>query len=52
MYMQDYLLGNTKLSNNDIAIIDSKSTNKYTNLYQQKKIVNIEVGSIINLILN
>lgn len=31
MYMQDYLMGRTSLSNNDNAVIDSRSTNKYTN---------------------
>lgn len=31
MYMQDYLMGETQLSENDSAIIDRKSTNKYTN---------------------
>ena len=31
MYINDYLLGTTKLSNNDIAVIDKKSANKYTN---------------------
>lgn len=31
MYMQDYLMGKTILSNNDNAIIDRKSINKYTN---------------------
>lgn len=31
MYMQDYLMGKTQLSDNDNAIIDRKSANKYTN---------------------
>ena len=31
MYMQDYLMGKTKLSDNDTAVIDRKSANKYTN---------------------
>lgn len=31
MYMQDYLMGETSLSNNDKAIIDGKSARKYTN---------------------
>lgn len=31
MYIQDYLMGKTKLSDNDTAIIDRKSANKYTN---------------------
>ena len=31
MYMQDYLMGETKLSNADTAIIDRKGVNKYTN---------------------
>ena len=31
MYMQDYLLGETSLSNTDMAVIDKKSINKYTN---------------------
>lgn len=31
MYIEDYLLGDTKLSNNDIAIIDKRSSKKYTN---------------------
>lgn len=31
MYMQDYLMGKTTLSNNDNTIIDRKSINKYTN---------------------
>lgn len=31
MYINDYLKGDTLLSNSDIAIIDSKSANKYTN---------------------
>lgn len=31
MYINDYLKGNTTLSYNDTAIIDSKSANKYTN---------------------
>ena len=31
MYINDYLKGETTLSNNDSAIIDSKSANKYTN---------------------
>lgn len=40
MYMQDYLLGNTKLSNNDNTIIDSRSANKYTNPKQQTQYMN------------
>lgn len=31
MYINDYLLGKTSLSNNDTAIIDTKSAKKYTN---------------------
>lgn len=31
MYMQDYLIGETKLSNDDTAVIDKKGINKYTN---------------------
>ncbi len=31
MYIQDYLMGKTKLSNNDTTVIDRKSANKYTN---------------------
>lgn len=31
MYIQDYLMGKTKLSDNDTAVIDRKSANKYTN---------------------
>lgn len=31
MYIQDYLVGRTKLSNNDMTVIDRKSANKYTN---------------------
>ena len=31
MYMQDYLMGKTQLSDNDNVIIDRKSANKYTN---------------------
>lgn len=31
MYMQDYLMGETTLSNNDKAIIDGKSASKYAN---------------------
>ena len=31
MYMQDYLIGETDLASNDTAIIDSRSTKKYTN---------------------
>lgn len=31
MYIQDYLVGKTKLSNNDMTVIDRKSANKYTN---------------------
>lgn len=31
MYMQDYLMGKTKLSDDDTAVIDRKSANKYTN---------------------
>lgn len=31
MYMQDYLMGSTVLSNTDNAVIDRKSANKYTN---------------------
>ena len=37
MYMQDYLKGNTKLSENDNATIGSKGINKYTNPKQQTK---------------
>lgn len=36
MYMQDYLRGNTQLSDNDNANIDSKGINKYTNPKQPK----------------
>lgn len=31
MYIQDYLMGETTLSNNDKAVIDGKSASKYTN---------------------
>ena len=31
MYINDYLRGNTQLSNNDTVIIDSTSSKKYTN---------------------
>lgn len=31
MYMQDYLIGETSLSNNDKAVIDGKSASKYAN---------------------
>lgn len=31
MYIKDYLMGETQLSENDIAIIDKRSANKYTN---------------------
>lgn len=31
MYIQDYLIGNTKLQSSENVIIDSKSANKYTN---------------------
>ena len=31
MYIKDYLMGETQLSENDIAIIDRRSANKYTN---------------------
>lgn len=31
MYMQDYLMGKTQLSENDNAIIDRRNVNKYTN---------------------
>lgn len=31
LYINDYLKGNTQLSNNDVAVIDSTSSKKYTN---------------------
>ncbi len=31
MYMQNYLMGETKLSNDDTAVIDRRGINKYTN---------------------
>ena len=40
MYMQDYLKGNTKLSESDNATIGSKGINKYTNPKQQTKYMN------------
>ncbi len=40
MYMQDYLMGKTTLSNNDSAVIDSRSTNKYTNPRQRTSYMN------------
>ncbi len=40
MYMQDYLMGKTTLSNNDNAIIDNRSTNKYTNPRQRTSYMN------------
>lgn len=35
MYIQDYLIGTTQLSNDDTAIIDSRSVKKYTNPQQR-----------------
>lgn len=39
MYMQDYLKGNTILSQNDTSFIGSKGINKYTNPRQQTKYI-------------
>ena len=37
MYMQDYLMGKTQLSENDNAVIDRRGINKYTNPLQNNR---------------